>query len=398
MSVYLPPGGKTWRFQFTYKGTPYKGTTGMKNKPDAILFERELQLKLAREAGGIAQFYADPKDTPRIQDWAEVYLAYKTKRVERPDAIQNGLAPVLRFFGARPTDPAKVVVGEPYHDYRLGDIIAHPQILLDFETWMDKRGSSNQTKNHYRGHMRRMYAVAKRPEYRSATGITSNPFLDIEPDYTEGRTTVLSIAQVRNWLTAASYHIRLAVAIAALAPKLRLRNVLALDWTTSFDPDPRTTNFNPRVEHYIVVRHHKTLRKTRKPLVSPVTTQLLLILKDAWTRHLHADHVVTYHGKPVKQIVGGMKAAARACGIPYGRFTANGATFHTIRHTAATFLSDGEVDPLKFMDAMGHSTLAQSLEYRHMKPKQQRPALNRLSRTMKIADLVTAKRSRGARA
>lgn len=40
----------------------------------------------------------------------------------------------------------------------------------------------------------------------------------------------ISLDDLRSWLANASYHVRLAVAIAALAPKLRLANVLALTW------------------------------------------------------------------------------------------------------------------------------------------------------------------------
>jgi len=47
----------------------------------------------------------------------------------------------------------------------------------------------------------------------------------------------ISVEDLRGWLKNASYHIRLAVAIAALAPKLRLANVLALTWQEHIDPD-----------------------------------------------------------------------------------------------------------------------------------------------------------------
>ena len=55
-------------------------------------------------------------------------------------------------------------------------------------------------------------------------------------------------ADLRSWLTHASYHVRLAVAIAALAPKLRLANVLALTWQEHLDPELR----------FITVRQHET--------------------------------------------------------------------------------------------------------------------------------------------
>jgi hypothetical protein len=49
--------------------------------------------------------------------------------------------------------------------------------------------------------------------------------------------------------------VRLAVAIAALAPKLRLANVLALTWKEHVDPELR----------YITVHRHKTAATLKRP-------------------------------------------------------------------------------------------------------------------------------------
>ena len=69
------------------------------------------------------------------------------------------------------------------------------------------------------------------------------------------RTVTISVEDLRKWLAAASYHVRLAVAIAALAPKLRLASVLALTWAEHIDPEFQ----------YISVRRHKTATKVKRP-------------------------------------------------------------------------------------------------------------------------------------
>ena len=51
------------------------------------------------------------------------------------------------------------------------------------------------------------------------------------------RTVILTPAELRTFLSVASYHVRLAVAIGALAPKLRLGNILALRWDRHLDAD-----------------------------------------------------------------------------------------------------------------------------------------------------------------
>ncbi len=67
-----------------------------------------------------------------------------------------------------------------------------------------------------------MYAVALLPKFRAATGITVNPMVGVPRDRTESRTVTVTLDELQQWLSVASYHVRLAVGIAALAPKLRL--------------------------------------------------------------------------------------------------------------------------------------------------------------------------------
>lgn len=395
MTVYRHPRGKTWRYDFVFRKKRYTGNTHQLTKTDAQLVEREMQLRLRHEAGGIAQFF--PEETPRFHDWAEIFLAYKRRHLDRPDHVEHVTRVLLRFWGA-PTKGETVTEATPFHDLRLGAPIADPEWILTFEDWMARRPQcGNQSKNHYRGVLRRMYALALQPEYRKTTGVGSNPFAGLANDPTTERTVALTTDQVRRWLDAASHHVRLAIAIAALAPKLRLANVLALRWGEHFEPDPRDTKFNPRIAHYITVRHHKTARHTRRPLVTPINQQLLRILKDAWRRAPRSEQLVTYQGRAVKSIRGGVKAAAEAAGLPYGRDTEDGATFHTLRHTAATLLSQVEDDPLKLRDAIGHTDLATTMKYRHLTPKHERPSLERLSRTMKLSDVVMKAAMRASR-
>jgi integrase len=392
VTVFKHPRGKTWRYDFRFRGKRYIGNTQQLTKDEAQLAEREIELRLRHQASGIAQFF--PQQTPRFDDWCKIFVAYKRKRLERADHPATVARVLMRFWGHEP--PAKEHELAPQHDLRLGDPIADPSWLLKFEDWMSTRGIGHQSKNHYRGVLRRMYALAMQPEFRKVTGITTNPVVGLANDPTSERTVALTKDQVRDWLAAATYHVRLAIAIGALAPKLRLRNVLALEWAEHFEPDPRTIRFDPKIPHYIVVRQHKTARATRRPLVSPVTTQLLTILKDAWKRSPQSIRVVSYRGAPVKSIRDGAKAAAEKAGIPYGRDTPNGATFHTLRHTAATLLSLAERDPLKLRDAMGHTDLATTLRYRHLRPEHERASLERLGARLPIADLIVtpAKRRR----
>ena len=90
-------------------------------------------------------------------------------------------------------------------------------------------------------------------------------------------------------------------------------------------------------------------------------------------------------------------------GIAYGRDLRDkdghliGATFHTLRHMATTMMSDKLADPMKLMDATGHTDMKTTLKYRHKRPRHQKPVVEQLSRDLPIEDLVTAPRRRAVR-
>lgn len=232
MTVFLPRGRRTWRYDFEWKKQRYVGSTDQVRKEDAALFESKLKLQLRQEAGGIGSL--DPARTPRFSNWAPIYYDAKQKRVTRPDLLRRTLDVVLQFFAGPPSRDHKRVEGAPYHDLRLGDPIANPAWIERFEAWMDTRqqgeGVSGSTKNSYRSCLSGMYRVALWPRYRAVTGVRSNPFLHLERDRTNERITTLTVKQLRTWIAEAPYHVQLALVIAALAPKLRLRNILELEW------------------------------------------------------------------------------------------------------------------------------------------------------------------------
>jgi len=309
--------------------------------------------------------------------------------VRRPEKIDELLRVVLRFWGTRPADPAKIPAGEecPYHDLTIQDPIDSPQWILEFEEWMDRRGIAGGTRNHYNTTMRQLYAVALLAEYRHLSGVTMNPFEHRPREPRVIRKVALTPALVIAWLDAMSYHARLAVAIAALAPKLRLRNVLDLEWATHLDRELTT----------ITVWAHKSVGRTAAPLVIPVSAQLRSILQDARARHRRARHVVTYRGAPVRSIRHGIRAAAKAAQIPYGRRLLGGVTFHTLRHTAATILARLNVSPWLQRDVLGHQDLATTEGYTHLLVEEQRAPLEQLSAALPIASIVTRSDTRASR-
>lgn len=371
--------GQVYHYEFEFRRVRYRGTTRMRRKREAEAVEAALRRRLERQAMGLE---VEAPLTPRLQEWAEVHLAHVTPELKHPDAHALYLDVLLRFFGARPADNPHP--DEPYHDLRLADPIADSEWLLRFEEWLHDRGVGPQTRNHYRSALRRMYGTALLPQFRRRTGVDRNPFEDLPRDRTVARSTSVTVDELRAWIGQASYHVRLAVAVAALAPKLRLGSILALRWR-DISADWQ----------WITIAEHKTAHHTGAPQVVPVSAQLREILEDARARQPFSTHIVTYHRRPVSDIRGGVEGAAVAAGLRYG--LKDGITFHTIRHAMATHLATLDLTEKARAEAMGHSAIATTQRYTHLRPAHQRPTLEQLSASVKISDLVMAPRLRAAR-
>lgn len=368
---------KAYRYDFQFKGRRYTSPRPFPTAQEARDAEAALRRNLRRAAAGLE--VPGERATLAIADWAEIYMAYLERRgrIGHLGAVEHVLRVVLRFWGRKPDRELRAHERGPYHDLTLLAPIDEPRHLLAFEDWMVKRGIAPATRNRYRTAMSRLYAIAMRPEFRSQTSVTMNPFLAIERDAPRGRTVTLSVEQIRAVLTHASPHLRLAIAIASLAPKLRLGNVLALRWDTHLD----------RALTRITVDEHKTAHLTRLPMVTPISAQLRVILDDARRRQPKGvPWVIHYRREPVKTIDTGLKAACEAAGVPYGLKA--GATFHTLRHSAATMLAALGVPEGLRKDVMGHRAIATTQIYTHLQPAHLVAPLEQLSEAFPIADLL----------
>jgi len=393
MSVYFDPKREGWRFDFQFRGARYQSPRPWATKREAEEAEAAQRRAVKREAAGVD---GEPAAivAPSFTAWAGHYFAYCTRQaaeghLDHPEIIRGNLNVILQFWGAAPSDPALHVKGAPYHDCRLSDPIADPAWLGKFDAWIDRRGVANGTRRHYLNTIQRLYwlAVAGPAEYRAlAPSITSNPYAGRSKPAIRKRTATITPDQLLAWLGAASYHIRLTMAIAALAPKLRVANILGLEWARHVDLEAST----------ITVYEHKT-DSNGAPLTTPIGSALRAILLDARRRAPHASHVIVYRGAPIRTCDEGVKGAALEAGIPYGRALAHGATFHTIRHSMATLLARMGVAEATRTAAMGWRDPGTASWYTHLDIDDQRAPLEGLGERLGLVDTVTAGRARAAR-
>jgi integrase len=400
VTVYIPKGGTRYVFDFEHDGKRHWGPTGMSRRRDAEEFERNYRVGLERHAGDLT---LRAKDTPRMQDWAEVYYQHKrdSGKMKRPDLLAREIRVVLEFCGAEPTKKSQpmatstrkppprraVPVAPPYHDLRLGDFIERPEWILDFERWLKARGTGGSARNHYRSVMSGMFRIAMLPTYRRMTGVRQNPFAGIERDAQPRRRVTLTVEELRAWVTHASPHVRTALAIGGLAPALRLGSILGLRWGQHFDADFK----------FITITDHKTSQERPEPVVIPIAAQLreILILAHAgWLKQKAQNpkvtaHVVQYRGRGVKTIKKGLRDAARRAKIAYG-VKVGGATFHTLRHTMATMLAEMGVSESHRKALLDHHDIATTQIYTHFRPMHLIAPLEQLSADVPLGDVIRA--------
>jgi integrase len=367
VTVFKHPRGTTWRYDFWWKGKRYQGTTDQLTRSDAELAEAAVKKRLRQEAWGIAPM--DRTRTPTFTEWAAYFAKHQRARVRRPDLQERTLRMVLAFWGRRPRK--EPVAGGVYHDLRLADPIIDVDWIVRFEEWMTERGIAGSTKNSYRSVMSGMYRLALRPTHRKKTHVVINPFIGVERDRVPSRIATLSVAEVQAWIRESPPHVRVAIALAALAPKLRLASILALRWRTNIN----------RELTYITVHEHKTIAATG-PQVVPIDPQLRAILEPLSKRY--GTHVITYRGHPVKSIKTALKRAARDAGLNYGRA---GVTFHSLRHTMATLLAELGVPEQQRQATMGHLDSRTTQKYTHLRPAHERAPLALLSAAVPLLAL-----------
>lgn len=382
-----------YSYDFEIDGQRYRGSTGLEDKADAEEWEQKEKKRIRRRNRGVAQ--DDPEQSMPMQEWAEEYTTIKQARGCAMGPIVAQLSVCLRFFGARPTLGTVSVIEDdaPYHDLTLGDVILDPYWVHRFDQWIRSRDVGWQTRNHYRSRMSDLYAVGSELVYRQRTGVTLNPFAGMIREPKKKRQPVgLTPAQLTSWIAHASHHARVAIALGALAPKLRRASIMALDFhehiryaSPSF-PRPRA----------IVIDEHKTDGQTGAPQVYPITRQLARVLIDAWrrnqARYPGATRVVLYRGKPVKDVEESVRAAALAAGLTWGRY--GGITFHSLRHVASSMFARMDTNVFKHLRLMGWSDLRTPMYYTHVDAEPLREEAERLSAQFPIEHAVTAAHTR----
>jgi integrase len=160
MAVYLPKGGKTFRYDFSVKGVKYRGSTGCTNRQAAAKFEADLKAekkRVARRAQDLLQArvtlgIADAAGLtviPTFLEAVDAYCAGPGANVTNKDDDERALNWLCDVIGEgtlvtdiRNKTVERVVtlraampkLSQPRRDRKTGEIIPGKRQVVDFET------------------------------------------------------------------------------------------------------------------------------------------------------------------------------------------------------------------------------------------------------------------------
>ena len=86
--------------------------------------------------------------------------------------------------------------------------------------------------------------------------------------------------------------------------------------------------------------------------------------------------VFLYKGESIKDVKVALKAACERAGIPYGRNTPNGITFHDLRHSFGSLLQQTQRDIRITQQLMNHKSIQMTERYTHSRSEAKMDAVN----------------------
>ncbi|MBT3368237.1 MAG: site-specific integrase [Nitrospina sp.] len=177
------------------------------------------------------------------------------------------------------------------------------------------------------------------------------------------RSRILSPDEYEALCSHAALHVKNAVII-AYHTGMRRGEILQLRWPMA-DMKARTITLEA------------SMTKDNEKRIIPISPSLHETLKGI-PRALHDDHILMFRGKPLDAIGKALQRACVKAGIPYGRKTENGFTFHDLRHSFNTNMRKAGVPESVIMAITGHSTREMFDRYNTVDLEDTRQAVNTL--------------------
>lgn len=215
-------------------------------------------------------------------------------------------------------------------------------MLADFQVGLQQEGLSSSYIDQIIGTARTMVNLAIDDEDISPYCI--RPFKKIGKllkKNANARDLIFTHEQYEKFMSLAPFHVR-PIFATGYWTGMRRNEILELTWDKVF-----------KKERCIRLTDKDT--KDDEPRVIPIFQPLFNILEKV-PRAIKDNHVFLYRGTPLVNFREAFRLGMKKAGIPFGRTTPGGLTFHDLRHTFNTNMRKAGVPEKLIMKITGHST------------------------------------------
>ena len=350
MSLYQR--GKSWYYDFQYRGKRYTGNIGPVSKTVA----KEILAKKKAEAVEGRYELPSKKSSPLFEAMAEEYLRYYQAN-RRPRSLARHQ---MAYKALQPAFAGK----------RLADIT--PFLIEKYKRVRKEAGRSEVTINRELAFLKNLFTMAMKWGKASENPVSQVRFFRED----NGRTRFLTEDEETRLLACCNPFLRPLV-VTALHTGFRRSELLSLRWA-QVDFRHRLVTVDAAYAKNGETRSISmtaTLFETLRPLQADVSTAVFL----------------THNGTPYQHIAKVFEATCQRAGLA-------DVTFHDLRHTFASRLVMAGVDLPTVQALMGHKRIDMTLRYTHLAPGHKRTAIAVLDRSGgKVPAIFTTTPEEGGR-
>jgi integrase len=338
MSLYQR--GKSWYYDFKYRGERYTGCVGAVSKTVA----KEILAKKKAEAVEGRYELPSKKPTPKLEEFAKEYFAYyranrRSRSAERHETSYRAMSPTFGHM-------------------RLSDIT--PLAIERYKRQRQGVGISGVTINRELAFLKHLFSKAM--EWGK---VSENPVKKVRLYREENaRTRFLSEEEEASLLAYCGPQLAPLV-VTALNTGFRASELLSLTWS---DVDCRRG----------VVTVRAGYAKNGEARSVPMNDTLTMVLKSGTLHAAKGDQVFcNQHGQPYRSFRTAFEHAVRQAGI-------QDFTFHDLRHTFASRLVMAGVDLPTVKELLGHRDITMTLRYAHLSTDHKQAAGKKLEKVPAI--------------
>jgi integrase len=329
MSIYRR--GKSWYYDFEYRGERYAGCIGPVSKTVAK------EVLARKKAEAVEGRYISPakQPSPLFEEIAVEYLQYyrANRRPRSAERHQRALTVLATGFSGK----------------RLTEIT--PFLTEQYKRRRKDAGRSAATINRELTCLKHLFTMAI--TWGKASMNPATPVRLLREEH--NRTRFLTTEEEERLLAACSLSLRPLV-LTALYTGFRLSELLSLTW--------QDVDFSRRL--MTVQAAYAKNGETRSAPMTATVTEALQTLPQAL--HSPMSVFLTRKGTPYRYLTKVFNTACRKAGL-------TDVTFHNLRHTFASRLVMAGADLPTVQALMGHKNIRMTMRYAHLSPEHKRAAI-----------------------